>query len=135
MDQRRFLTFITLCMLVILLNGLWTAKQVADREAAKPKPAAGAQDQAGANQAKPQDAGAKPAEDAADNAAPLNAAANGGQPAAEAEPARPEEFITLGSVDPASDYRMLVTMTNRGAAVRRVAVMASFTLSNSAIMP
>ena len=32
----------------------------------------------------------------------------------------PEQWVTLGSADPASDYRMLVTLTNRGAAVERI---------------
>jgi YidC/Oxa1 family membrane protein insertase len=42
---------------------------------------------------------------------------------AEQQPARvepEEELLTLGSVDPASPYRMLVTITNRGAAVKRI---------------
>jgi YidC/Oxa1 family membrane protein insertase len=32
----------------------------------------------------------------------------------------PHEFVTLGSLDPASGYRMLVTATNQGAAIHRV---------------
>ena len=36
------------------------------------------------------------------------------------EPKIPENWVTLGSIDPASPYRMLVTFTNRGAAVRRI---------------
>src|SRR5258708_29886229 len=32
----------------------------------------------------------------------------------------PEESVTLGSVDEKSPYRMLVTLTNRGAAVERI---------------
>lgn len=39
---------------------------------------------------------------------------------AEAGPAVPEAYLTLGSLDPASGYRMLVTLTNRGAAVARI---------------
>ncbi len=31
-----------------------------------------------------------------------------------------EQYFTLGSADPASGYRMLVTLTNRGAAVERI---------------
>ena len=31
----------------------------------------------------------------------------------------PTQFVTLGSLDPESGYRMLVTLTNAGAAVRR----------------
>ncbi|MCC6126685.1 MAG: YidC/Oxa1 family insertase periplasmic-domain containing protein [Pirellulales bacterium] len=36
------------------------------------------------------------------------------------EPAIPEEWITLGSVDPDGPYRMMVTLTNRGAALARI---------------
>ena len=32
----------------------------------------------------------------------------------------PSEFVTLGSLDPESPYRMLVTLSSRGAAVTRV---------------
>ena len=49
----------------------------------------------------------------AENAAP----ANQGQ-AAEPEP--PEQWVTLGSADPNDPYRMLVTLTNKGAALVRV---------------
>ena len=31
----------------------------------------------------------------------------------------PIQFVTLGSLDPTTGYRMLVTLTNTGAAVRR----------------
>jgi YidC/Oxa1 family membrane protein insertase len=58
---------------------------------------------------------------------PATAADEPGAPAADqpaTEPARvadvPLEFVTLGSVDPASGYPMLVTITNRGAGVHRV---------------
>ena len=38
-------------------------------------------------------------------------------------PAAPEpaqQWLTLGSADPKDPYRMLVTLTNRGAAVARI---------------
>ncbi|MCE5302885.1 MAG: membrane protein insertase YidC [Planctomycetaceae bacterium] len=38
----------------------------------------------------------------------------------QAEPESPEHWITLGSADPKAPYRMLVTLTNRGAAVTRI---------------
>lgn len=41
-------------------------------------------------------------------------------PAPPAGQAIPETHVTLGSIDPASPYRMLVTLTNRGAAVLRI---------------
>ncbi len=40
--------------------------------------------------------------------------------AAEPQAELPPQWITLGSVDPADPYRMLVTITNRGAAVERI---------------
>jgi len=40
--------------------------------------------------------------------------------AVEAEPVAPAEWVTLGSADPNSPFRMLVTLTNKGAAVERV---------------
>ncbi len=36
------------------------------------------------------------------------------------QPEIPRRFVTLGSADPADPYRMLVTLTNKGAAVERV---------------
>jgi YidC/Oxa1 family membrane protein insertase len=38
----------------------------------------------------------------------------------EAEPKLPAQWATLGSADPSAPYRMLVTLTNRGAAVERI---------------
>ncbi len=35
-------------------------------------------------------------------------------------PSWPLEYVTLGSIDPESPYRMMVTFTSQGAAVRRV---------------
>lgn len=40
--------------------------------------------------------------------------------AAAAEPKVPDRWVTLGSVDPDSPYRMRVDLTNRGAGVRRI---------------
>ncbi|MEN6405221.1 MAG: YidC/Oxa1 family insertase periplasmic-domain containing protein [Thermoguttaceae bacterium] len=54
----------------------------------------------------------KPNHDAKD--APKAAAA------VHAEPESPERWISLGSADPKAPYRMLVTLTNRGAAVTRI---------------
>jgi YidC/Oxa1 family membrane protein insertase len=75
-------------------------KQVDKRVAAKPVPA------------KPEQAEAKPAPAA--KPAEVKAAAK--KPAALEIP---EKLVTLGSLDPTSPYRMLVTLTNRGAAVVR----------------
>ena len=40
------------------------------------------------------------------------------------EPAAPEQWVTLGSADDADPYRMLVTLTNKGAAVARIELAA-----------
>lgn len=44
------------------------------------------------------------------------------EPAAEVEarPRPPQRWLTLGSIDPESPYRLLVTLTNRGAAIERI---------------
>jgi len=42
------------------------------------------------------------------------------KPAVAEEPNYPDVFVTLGSLDPEAPYRMLVTLTSRGAAVARV---------------
>jgi len=54
----------------------------------------------------------KPGENAPEVKAPEVAAAE--------EPALAEEWVTLGSADPHDPYRMLVTLTNRGAALNRI---------------
>ena len=41
-------------------------------------------------------------------------------PVVVAEPQLPDAFATLGSANPVSPYRMLVTLTSRGAAVARI---------------
>jgi len=46
--------------------------------------------------------------------------ASEGDEAADAEADLPEEYVTLGSIDEASGFRMGVTLTNHGAAVRRI---------------
>ncbi|MBI3468672.1 MAG: YidC/Oxa1 family insertase periplasmic-domain containing protein, partial [Planctomycetes bacterium] len=58
----------------------------------------------------------------ADESAPAAAQPAPDEPPAivAAQPEIPERWLTLGSADPASPYRMLVTLTNRGAAVARV---------------
>lgn len=62
----------------------------------------------------------KPQEKHADAGKPERAEAEG-KPKPAAKPRQvDEEWITLGSGDPTQPYRMLVTLTNRGAAVERI---------------
>ncbi len=64
----------------------------------------------------PAKSGEKPAPKAPDGEKPPAKPAE----KAPAQAAVPETFVTLGSLDPKSPYRMLVTLTNRGAGVTRI---------------
>ncbi len=125
--EKRFVTFLVLSFVVLSVNMLvmrWMLPQqpAAQQEveadeknaddAAKPEaPAEGAPALAAGDADKPaeQPAAEKPAD----------AVQAGAQPAA-AEADVPEQRYTLGSVDPASGYRVLATFVNRGAALERV---------------
>jgi YidC/Oxa1 family membrane protein insertase len=136
--DRRFLLFVALSLLLLIANTIWNARNAPKQP---PAPAAGAKLAAEAD-AKPD---AEAAEDAADDqelkadeaakgdeTSPDAIAVDGkegdeepaGRAAAENDPAPitdvPAELVTLGSVDPASPYRMGVTFTNVGAAVKRI---------------
>jgi YidC/Oxa1 family membrane protein insertase len=126
---------VLLSSLLFVGNMWWIARNRPPQPAGPPVAAAGdaaapAGDAAGAAGAADEAAGAPAAAAAqgAASAAPDEAAAaaaapeeaDADSPPPDAEPEAPAEFITLGSVDPASPYRMLATLTNVGAAVRRV---------------
>src|SRR4051812_46117165 len=83
------------------------AAAVADKGKAEPKKAS-----AGADAKKAEDKKAEPA------AQQQPQAAAGAVPAIAAG-STPAQFVALGSLDPNSGYRMLVTLTNAGAAVLR----------------
>jgi YidC/Oxa1 family membrane protein insertase len=133
--DRRFLLFLILSFLVLMANASWNVHKMRQQQAAQlaaggpaaaepAEPGEVAKDGKDADGAK--DEGEEPAapvdEKPADAAAvpPAAGDAAAAAPAAEQEPATPLEYVTLGSVDPASSYRMLVTLTNEGAGVRRV---------------
>jgi YidC/Oxa1 family membrane protein insertase len=115
--EKRLIAFLVLSMAILAGNAYFfpptppanQAKAVAKRAAADPAKQA---------DAPPADA-AKNVTDAPQ--APADAAA---QPAAPAAPAEDEKFpakwVSLGSADPTSPYRMLVFVSTRGAAVERV---------------
>ena len=117
--EKRLIAFMVLAFLCIMVNFWITSKfvkpparAVAEKKqddapkADKAKPDAIKPDVAKPDAAKPEgEVAAK-----ADKAAPIVAPAE----------RLPEQWVTLGSADPASDYRMLVTLTNRGAAVERI---------------
>ncbi|MEM8946169.1 MAG: YidC/Oxa1 family insertase periplasmic-domain containing protein [Planctomycetota bacterium] len=111
MDQRRLFLFLTLCFLLMLVFG--------------PKPPAADQPKAENDTEQQEDlaqaadteaAGASEADrvETSESLLPENA------DAPLQETAAPLEFVTLGSVDPESPYRIGVTLTNQGAGVRRV---------------
>lgn len=119
--DKRFLMFLLLSLAVIWGNGLlmgWLQgpqPQAVDQQAAVQPKDAKQKDKPGA------------AKDAPKKAADSVAAVTAARPAADAQPtvappkpAIAEQWLTLGSADPASPYRMLVTLTNRGAAVARI---------------
>ena len=118
--ERRFVLFLVLSFAILLgyyaifpphrpprRQGQAAAKGKGAAEKPKP-PAGGEKEQSKASQ-KP--AAEKPAAKA-EKAAPAIQAAP--------EPAVPEQWVTLGSADDADPYRMLVTLTNKGAAVARI---------------
>jgi YidC/Oxa1 family membrane protein insertase len=113
----RTLLFVALSIGILLLHSYVTAKFRPPKPVAAKPPL---QDRA---EAKPDaDKPAKPAEGEAEKAPEKEQQ----PPAAEAEPAvaeaapeLPEKLISIGSADPASPYRLLVTLTSRGAAVVR----------------
>jgi YidC/Oxa1 family membrane protein insertase len=122
LDQRRFIAFLAVSMgAMLLFNVLFPpakpAPQAGQGAAASGKAPAKEGDKAAQaaakadDESKAKDLAEKPAANVA--ALPAVAAANG-----------PEGFVTLGSLDMNSDYRMLVTLTTAGAAVHR-AEMAS----------
>jgi YidC/Oxa1 family membrane protein insertase len=114
-DQRRFIAFLMLSLAVLVTSSLLFPPQQpppAPPDGQQPEqPVAGAPAQPGEQpeQPQPEQPGAQP------EARPL---AQLIPPAAAA--AASTQFVTLGSIDPNSGYRMLATLTNRGAAVERV---------------
>ena len=58
-------------------------------------------------------------------------AGNDAGAAAATEPAIAPQWVTLGSADPKDPYRMLVTLTNRGAAVERRRAQQPCAIANS----
>jgi YidC/Oxa1 family membrane protein insertase len=91
---------------------------VANQLAEKSKPAAGeARAKGDAPKAKAEEPKAEKSKAEKTPAAKAERPAPTIQPA---EPELPEQWVTLGSADSADPYRMLVTLTNRGAAVARI---------------
>jgi YidC/Oxa1 family membrane protein insertase len=132
MDQRRHILFFVLAILIFAINWIVLPRFM-------PKQQQPPANQQAANQQQPGKPGEKaPGDKPADKlaadepAAGELAAGKGGdetnKPEKAAKPAQiaapkekiPDQWATLGSGDPGSPYRMLVTFTNRGAAVERI---------------
>jgi YidC/Oxa1 family membrane protein insertase len=108
--DKRFFSFLIMAM-AIMMGWQLLMRQMFPPP--PPAPAAAQQD----GEAKPGDA-AKPADGAAQ--AEVKPAADPQPAAAVPQTASPPTWTTLGSLDHGGNYRMLVTLNNRGAAVERV---------------
>lgn len=117
MEQRRVILFLMLSFTVLVLNGLlFPPEEVADNKLPpKGKQEAAAVAEGGAEA----DASGEQFDQGADAPGALDGQDPNEQsvePVAEV----PLEFATLGSIAEDSSYRMLVTLTNKGAGVQRV---------------
>ena len=115
--ERRFVFFIVLAMLLLTING------IASRYLNPPQQVAPAPDAQELAKVEPKNVppSDKPAAtpEAAKPSAKESDAKIQARPAEPSEKALPEQLVALGSANPDSPYRMLVTLTNRGAAVVR----------------
>ena len=124
--ERRYLLFIVLSCLIFMLNLLLMRAMAPQRQVAQQKQGQAANEAAKKPDKPPADKPdkqpEKPPEDDVKAAEAEKEPAEKEQPAEKeaAAVAVPQQWITLGSADPASPYRMLVTLTNQGAAVVRV---------------
>ena len=146
MDQKRFITFIILSMGILIgwnafvmprflppkkpkaaQNELVKPGDNAKEEGAADRPLADKGPEVGAGKAETEDTGdekspeARPEKDAP----PAEAEKAGGEkladkPAAREAPKFPLETVQLGSDEPQTGYRQLVTLTSRGAAVEQI---------------
>jgi len=114
-ERRNFFLFLILSFLVIQITFWFSAPPPKDQPAGQPGAAAVAKKAAGEGEA--QRPVAPVIEDAPDEGPD--------QPAPQPEAVLPIEYVTLGSVDDDSGYRMGVTVTNAGAAVRRIELASS----------
>lgn len=122
----RYALFVVLALAVLVANAYFMSKFSPQRKSpetvskkAEPRAKKGEQAAGGVPAAAKAAAGGKKQEGAA--AAKAEPAAKPAPPKPVApEPEIPETSGTLGSLDPASPYRMRVTWTSRGAAVRRI---------------
>ena len=109
MDQRRFISFLIASLLVwLLFNMMFPPPQRPNQPPAEQADAQGDDQQQPAGDEEVADDDTQPADDDQPAVAP--------QPVVDA----PQQYLTLGSLDPKTGYRLLVTLTSTGGAVRRV---------------
>lgn len=115
MDQRRFFSFLLLSLGVFLLAGRLfpPPPQPVKPQPGAAAPAKGKEEQKGAAPV----GEAKKTEQA--EAAKAQPPAQAGDLPAVAPSTLPAQYVSLGSLDPKSGYRMLVTLSNAGASVLR----------------
>ncbi len=118
--ERRFVIFLVLAF-GILLGYSWLMQRLNPRPPQQPGNIAARQ---AVDKAKPPADDKKEPPKAAEKPSDEKAAAKPEKAApairTAAEPEVPEQWITLGSADHADPYRMLVTLSNKGAAVARI---------------
>ncbi|HWB11847.1 MAG TPA: YidC/Oxa1 family insertase periplasmic-domain containing protein [Pirellulales bacterium] len=130
--DRRFATFLTLSAVVVIVNFTimwWVQKNQPPAPRKKAAQVAAKRDTKGEKEPdKKVPDKVAPDKKADANSKPKPAEKPDAEKEAPAEPAPDEpvrkepapEWVSLGSADPNEPYRMLVTMTNRGAAVERI---------------
>lgn len=130
MEEKQF-DYVRYILFVVLVFGVFAANMYFMPRPEPKKPLEGAKVEEKADgkaapgkQKEVAEVKAKPAEQAktADQAKDKEAKAAKAEdkPAAPPEKKVPDEWVAIGSADPASPYRMLVTLTNRGAAIDRI---------------
>ncbi|NLX56059.1 MAG: membrane protein insertase YidC [Planctomycetaceae bacterium] len=131
--EKRLVIFLVISVLILtghmlLMQRFFPPRPAGELPPAQPadQVAAGPDEQLPAPRSAEQQPGAEAADPAEvapqSDAAPAPAVAKAADPAAEAAPAPevPQQWLTLGSYAPESGRRLLVTLTNRGAAIERV---------------
>jgi YidC/Oxa1 family membrane protein insertase len=116
--ERRFVFFIVLAMLLLTVNAIVSRQLNPPQQV---EPVQNAQELAKVEPKKaptPSDKPSPPAEAAKPSVKEPDTKVQA-RPAEPPEKPLPEQLVALGSANPASPYRMLVTLTNRGAAVVR----------------
>ncbi len=123
--ERRFLLFIVLAFAILWLHVMLTAPKQQPKKPAEvaagedgEEPEDGENAQQNGQQLEP---GREPDPDEPGEEPGEEPQTQGeeGEVLVEEQPDIPPQWLTLGSADPAAEYRMLVTLTNKGAAVMR----------------